>query len=93
MKRRIAAFLCRTPRHFVEANGCGKDCRSAMPLDRVPPMQQLSSPPWLDLLNALQKEWRESEIQLGRDPDSYIENVLREAGRWPLPGQASHHRH
>ena len=57
-------------------------------------MQQLlSAPPWLDLLNALQKEWREAEIQFGRDPDSTIETVLRESGKWPLPGQASKHRH
>jgi hypothetical protein len=64
-----------------------------MRLIKVPVMQQLSSPPWLELLNALQKEWRESEIELGRDPDGYIESVLREAGKWPLPGQASRHRH
>jgi len=57
-------------------------------------MQQLlSPPPWLALLNALQKEWRESEIQLGRNPDGTIEAVLRDAGKWPLPGQASHHHH
>jgi hypothetical protein len=57
-------------------------------------MQQLLSiPPWLALLNAMQREWRESEIQLGRDPDGYIETVLRESGKWPLPGQASRHRH
>ncbi len=57
-------------------------------------MQQLLSiPPWLDLLNALQKEWRDYEIQFGRNPDGYIERLLRETGKWPLPGQASKHRH
>ncbi len=56
-------------------------------------MEPHRPPPWLDLLNALQKEWRESEIQFGRNPDTAIEAVLREAGKWPLPGQASHHRH
>jgi hypothetical protein len=52
-----------------------------------------ASPPWLDLLNALQKDWRESEIHLGRDPDDTIEAALRDTGRWPLPGQASHQHH
>lgn len=56
-------------------------------------MEPHRPPPWLDLLNALQKEWRESEIQFGRNPDTAIEAVLRETGKWPLPGQASHHRH
>ncbi|HWU55499.1 MAG TPA: hypothetical protein VN175_08350 [Rhizomicrobium sp.] len=40
------------------------------------------TPPWLDLLNALQKEWREFEIEHGRDPDPCIEKSLSEAGRW-----------
>jgi len=34
-------------------------------------------------------QWRESEIQLGRDPDGTIEAALRETGKWPLPGQVS----
>ena len=41
------------------------------------------SPPWLHLLRPDQRAWRESQILKGRDPDSYIESQLREAGAWP----------
>ena len=40
-------------------------------------------PPWLRLLNPLQRAWRETQILKGRDPDSHIERELRRAGRWP----------
>jgi len=40
-------------------------------------------PAWHHLLNAMQKEWRESEIEKGNDPDSYIERVLWQAEKWP----------
>lgn len=43
------------------------------------------APPWLHLLRPDQKAWRENEILKGRDPDSYIESRLREAGAWPEP--------
>jgi hypothetical protein len=41
------------------------------------------APPWFDLLNAMQKEWREIELEHGRNPDPYIERLLSENGRWP----------
>jgi hypothetical protein len=41
------------------------------------------TPPWLYLLNALHKDWREGEILRGRNPDPHIEKYLSEAGRWP----------
>jgi hypothetical protein len=44
------------------------------------------APPWIDALNAMQKEWREIEIERGRNPDPEIEKLLRETGKWPLPG-------
>jgi hypothetical protein len=40
-------------------------------------------PPWLHLLSPMQRAWREKQILKGRDPDSYIEQKLREAGEWP----------
>jgi hypothetical protein len=40
-------------------------------------------PPWLHLLSPMQKAWREKEILKGRDPDSYILDQLKEAGKWP----------
>ena len=49
--------------------------------------QLLSTPPWFGLLNALQKEWRETEIESGRNPDPYIERLLRETGKWPMPAR------
>ena len=45
--------------------------------------EQKINPPWLHLLDALQRGWREKEIGRGRDPDPYIEEKLREAGVWP----------
>jgi hypothetical protein len=43
----------------------------------------LPTPPWLYLLNALQKDWREAEISKGRNPDLHIAKQLHEEGRWP----------
>ncbi|NEU14741.1 hypothetical protein G3T14_21930 [Methylobacterium sp. BTF04] len=40
------------------------------------------SPPWLHLLSALQRDWREKQILKGRNPDAYIQSQLVEAGRW-----------
>lgn len=40
-------------------------------------------PAWLKLLSPMQKAWRETQILKGRDPDSYIEEQLRDAGKWP----------
>jgi hypothetical protein len=51
----------------------------------------LHPPPWLDLLNALQLEWRESELLLGRDPDIYLEQLLRETEKWPPPGKSAYY--
>ena len=45
----------------------------------------LPNPPWLPLLNALHKEWREAEILKGRNPDPEIELHLFKVGKWP-PG-------
>ena len=45
-------------------------------------------PPWLDLLNALQSEWRLTEILKDRNPDPYLEQQLRGMGVWP-PKQES----
>lgn len=42
-----------------------------------------SNPPWLFLLEPMQKAWREKEIGKGRNPDPYIEQKLKEAGVWP----------
>ena len=41
------------------------------------------SPPWLHLLDPINRGLREKEIGKGRDPDPYIEKQLREAGVWP----------
>jgi hypothetical protein len=41
-------------------------------------------PPWISLLTPMQVAWRENELLKGREPDSYIEERLREAGQWPL---------
>lgn len=43
-------------------------------------------PPWLHLLDTMQRAWRDKQIGKGRDPDSYIEGQLREAGVWPPKG-------
>jgi hypothetical protein len=40
-------------------------------------------PPWLHLLNRIQKAWRETEILKGRYPDTHIERELKRAKRWP----------
>ena len=40
-------------------------------------------PPWLHLLDPMGHGWREKQIGKGRDPDSYIEAQLIEAGVWP----------
>ena len=40
-------------------------------------------PPWLHLLEPMNKAWREKQILKGRDPDPYIEQELRKAGAWP----------
>ncbi len=40
-------------------------------------------PPWLYLLDHMNRGWREKELGRGRDPDSYIESKLIEAGVWP----------
>ena len=42
-------------------------------------------PPWLHLLSYMERGWREKQILKGRNPDSYIEKQLREAGHWPEP--------
>lgn len=47
-------------------------------IDRAPP-----KPPWLNVLNALQQEWRESEILRGRNPDRELEKLLYVSGKWP----------
>lgn len=40
-------------------------------------------PPWLHLLEPIWRGWREKEIGYGRNPDTYIEGKLVEAGKWP----------
>lgn len=52
-------------------------------MPEVDPLDHL--PPWLFLLDDMQKAWREKEILKGRDPDSYIEQRLIEAGKWGRP--------
>lgn len=46
-------------------------------------MAQDLTPPWLHLLNALEKEWRTAEILKDRDPDAFLEKHLRATGAWP----------
>ena len=46
-------------------------------------MAPKSTPPWLYLLNALQKDWRTGELLKDRDPDAYLEQQLRRNGAWP----------
>ena len=43
------------------------------------------NPPWLHLLNALQKEWRMAQILKDHDPDPELEKHLRAKGAWPPP--------
>ncbi len=50
-------------------------------------MDDKSPPPWLHLLEPMQRAWRLKEIGKGRDPDPYIEKKLREAGAWPEIGK------
>jgi hypothetical protein len=52
-------------------------------------MKPRPSPPWLNLLNAMEKEWRESEIEHGRNPDPYIEELLRQAHKWSPDQEAA----
>ena len=41
------------------------------------------NPPWLHLLNALQKDWRTSQILKDHNPDPDLEKQLRAKGVWP----------
>jgi hypothetical protein len=43
------------------------------------------NPPWLYLLNALQVEWRTSQILKDQNPDPDLEKHLRDKGVWPPP--------
>ena len=43
------------------------------------------NPPWLHLLNALQVEWRTSQILKDENPDPVLEKHLRDKGLWPPP--------
>ena len=43
------------------------------------------NPPWLYLLNAMQKEWRTAQILKDRNPDPELEKHLRTKGVWPPP--------
>lgn len=53
--------------------------------------EHLQSPPaWLPLLNSLHRDWREAEILKGRNPDPYIEQQLRQTGKWPAGEQSRH---
>lgn len=44
------------------------------------PLEHL--PPWLFLLDPMERGWREKQLLKGRNPDSYIEKQLIEAGKW-----------
>ena len=46
--------------------------------------QHSINPPWLPLLNAMQRDWRDREVLRDRDPDPSIEKQLREIGQWPM---------
>jgi hypothetical protein len=50
-------------------------------------------PPWLDLLNALQSEWRVAEILKDRNPDPYLEGRLRAMGVWPPKAESASLKH
>jgi hypothetical protein len=52
-------------------------------------MLKIKNPPWLPLLNALHISWRDSEILKGNDPDPYLEEQLRAAGKWPRVPQSA----
>ena len=43
------------------------------------------NPPWLHLLNALQKDWRTTQILKDHNPDPDLERQLRAKGVWPPP--------
>ena len=43
------------------------------------------NPPWLHLLNALQKDWRTSQILKDHNPDPDLERQLRAKGLRPPP--------
>jgi hypothetical protein len=40
-------------------------------------------PAWLHLLSPMQRAWRETQILKGRNPDPYVVDRLKEAGKWP----------
>jgi hypothetical protein len=46
-------------------------------------------PPWLYLLDPMNRGWREKRILKGENPDPYIEDQLRRAGAWPANDQVS----
>jgi len=48
-------------------------------------MTPAHNPPWLNLLNALQIEWRTSQILKDQNPDPVLEKHLRDKGVWPPP--------
>lgn len=48
----------------------------------------LPEQPWLPLLGPMQRAWREMEITNGRNPDTSIEEHLRETGAWPPANNA-----
>jgi hypothetical protein len=45
-------------------------------------------PPWLYLVDDAGRAWREKQLAKGRDPDPYMEKVLREQGIWPPADKA-----
>jgi len=49
------------------------------------PRSSKYNPPWLHLLNALQMEWRTSQILKDLNPDPGLEKHLRDKGAWPPP--------
>ena len=52
--------------------------------------KRIAEPAWLPLLNALQQDWRVSEILKGHDPDPLIEARLRDTGKWPVLPDTKH---
>ena len=47
------------------------------------PKNPQGRPPWLHLIDAPNRAWREKQIAMGRDPDPYMEQQLKKAGVWP----------
>ncbi len=45
--------------------------------------QGIPDPPWLYLIDFMNRGWREKQILKGRNPDPYMEQKLVEAGIWP----------